>query len=327
MVPAGRVWIWLVIAAGGLGGAAMALFWPFLMSWVSGSYEGLALNRRLGRYNGSWSSGGVVGPLVGAWLVEQGPLWPMVAAVVCFVASFLLLGLARKTQRCGMRNAECGIDPLPYSAIRNPQSAIRRLDPGRQTRGLSLDVQDRPVLCLGLVCDCPVAVRSVIHRSWLHRVAVRRVPDDGCPVQLPGIDRRGPLGVLAFPCGAAVRGAGDGPAGPAAGHLRPGPERAAPLSRGPRRGLRIRLQLPPVLRRRRQPQTLRANGHPRDRDLAWVSPPAHGPAAIWPNTSAPTPRTGSPSPSSPSVLSARSRSTSHPRCESPLAAKPRPPPA
>ena len=36
-----RVWIWLVIAAGGLGGAAMALFWPFLMSWVSGSCEGL----------------------------------------------------------------------------------------------------------------------------------------------------------------------------------------------------------------------------------------------------------------------------------------------
>jgi MFS family permease len=91
-----RIWIWLVIAAGGLGGAAMALFWPFLMSWVSGSYEGLALNRRLGRYNGSWSSGGVVGPLVGAWLVEKGPLWPMLAAIVCFAASFLLLGLARR---------------------------------------------------------------------------------------------------------------------------------------------------------------------------------------------------------------------------------------
>jgi len=86
----------MIIAAGGLGGAAMALFWPFLMSWVSGSCEGLALNRRLGRYNGSWSSGGVVGPLVGAWLVEKGPLWPMVAAVLCFAAAFLLLGLARR---------------------------------------------------------------------------------------------------------------------------------------------------------------------------------------------------------------------------------------
>ena len=91
-----RVWIWMIIAAGGLGGAAMALFWPFLMSWVSGSYEGLELNRRLGRYNGSWSSGGVVGPLVGAWLVERGPLWPMLAAILCFMVSFLLLGLARR---------------------------------------------------------------------------------------------------------------------------------------------------------------------------------------------------------------------------------------
>jgi MFS family permease len=95
-VTGGRLWIWMMIAAGGLGGAAMALFWPFLMSWVSGNCEGLALNRRLGRYNGSWSSGGVVGPIFGAWLVEHGPLWPMLAAVACFVASFLLLGLARR---------------------------------------------------------------------------------------------------------------------------------------------------------------------------------------------------------------------------------------
>ncbi len=89
-----RVWVWLTIAAGGLGGAAMALFWPFLMSWVSASYEGLDLNRRLGRYNGSWSGGAVIGPLIGAWLVERGTLWPMLAAVLCFLTSFLLLGLA-----------------------------------------------------------------------------------------------------------------------------------------------------------------------------------------------------------------------------------------
>ena len=91
-----RTWLWLIITAGGLSGAAMALFWPFLMSWVSGSYEGLELNRRLGRYNGSWSSGGVAGPLVGAWLVEKGPLWPMLAAVLCFGVAFLLLSLARR---------------------------------------------------------------------------------------------------------------------------------------------------------------------------------------------------------------------------------------
>jgi len=89
-------WIWVMIVAGGLGGAAMALFWPFLMSWVSARYEGIELNRRLGRYNGSWSSGGVIGPLVGAWLAGKDPLWPMLAAVACFVVSFFLLGLARR---------------------------------------------------------------------------------------------------------------------------------------------------------------------------------------------------------------------------------------
>jgi MFS family permease len=124
-----RVWIWLVIAAGGLGGSAMALFWPFLMSWVSGTYEGVRLNRRLGRYNGSWSGGAIIGPLVGAWLVEHGPVWPMLGAVLCFVASFLLLGLARST-RAVVGPPPCGCPdptgqargPAPTeSAIRNPQ--------------------------------------------------------------------------------------------------------------------------------------------------------------------------------------------------------------
>jgi MFS family permease len=92
----GLAWVWMMIAAGGLGGAAMALFWPFLMSWVSGTREGVALNRRLGRYNGSWSSGGVVGPLIGAWLAGKNPLWPMAASAGCFVVTFVLLGLARR---------------------------------------------------------------------------------------------------------------------------------------------------------------------------------------------------------------------------------------
>jgi len=87
--------IWLVITAGGLGGAAMALYWPYLMSWVSARYEGVALNRRFGRYNGSWSGGAVVGPLIGARLVEIGIVWPMTASVVCFVVVFVLLVVAR----------------------------------------------------------------------------------------------------------------------------------------------------------------------------------------------------------------------------------------
>jgi MFS family permease len=47
------VMIWTVIAAGTVAGAAMSLFWPFLMSWVSEDFEGPTLNRRLGTYNGA----------------------------------------------------------------------------------------------------------------------------------------------------------------------------------------------------------------------------------------------------------------------------------
>jgi MFS family permease len=92
---ASLVWIWAIIAGGGVGGAAMALYWPFLMSWVSARFEGVALNRRFGRYNGSWSGGAVVGPLIGAWLVGIDPQWPMVAAIGAFALAFVMLCLAR----------------------------------------------------------------------------------------------------------------------------------------------------------------------------------------------------------------------------------------
>ncbi len=91
----GLLWIWLMIVAGGVSGASMALYWPFLMSWVSARYEGKELNRRFGRYNGSWSGGGVIGPFVGARLVEIDVFWPMVTSVGCFMLVFFLLGLAR----------------------------------------------------------------------------------------------------------------------------------------------------------------------------------------------------------------------------------------
>lgn len=91
----GLLWIWLMIAAGGVSGASMALYWPFLMSWVSARYEGMELNRRFGRYNGAWSGGGVVGPFIGARLAEVDVFWPMVTSMGCFVVVFFLLGRAR----------------------------------------------------------------------------------------------------------------------------------------------------------------------------------------------------------------------------------------
>ena len=86
--------IWTMIAAGTVAGAAMSLFWPFLMTWVSADYEGAVLNRRLGTYNGMWSSAVIIGPLIGGVLVEMNTLGPIVVAVVCLAVCYVLLCLA-----------------------------------------------------------------------------------------------------------------------------------------------------------------------------------------------------------------------------------------
>ncbi len=86
--------IWSLIAAGTLAGAAMSLFWPFLMSWVSADYEGPILNRRLGTYNGMWSAAAIIGPLIGGALVDMSTLGPITAGAVCLAVCFVLLCLA-----------------------------------------------------------------------------------------------------------------------------------------------------------------------------------------------------------------------------------------
>jgi len=86
--------IWTMIAAGTAAGAAMSLFWPFLMSWVSADYEGAILNRRLGTYNGMWSAAAIIGPLLGGVLVDMNTLGPIVVGVVCLTICLVLLYFA-----------------------------------------------------------------------------------------------------------------------------------------------------------------------------------------------------------------------------------------
>ena len=87
--------IWMMIGAGTLAGAAMSLFWPFLMTWVSADYEGAILNRRLGAYNGMWSSAAIVGPVMGGALVDMNTLGPIAAGITSLAICFVLLCLAR----------------------------------------------------------------------------------------------------------------------------------------------------------------------------------------------------------------------------------------
>ncbi len=86
--------IWAAIAACAVAGAAMALYWPFLMSWVSEDIEGHALNRRLGTYNGSWSGATIIGPLIGGFLVDVGTPVPIVFVIVSIVICFICLNIA-----------------------------------------------------------------------------------------------------------------------------------------------------------------------------------------------------------------------------------------
>ena len=88
MCPFQPILLMFVMAA--LSGVSMSFFWPFLMGWLSTGHEGKQLNRQLGIFNVSWSSGGVISPLFGGLLVERGSFEPLLAAtgglVLCFVA-------------------------------------------------------------------------------------------------------------------------------------------------------------------------------------------------------------------------------------------------
>jgi len=86
--------IWTMIGSGVLAGAAMSLFWPFLMAWVSSDYEGKNLNRRLGTYNGMWSAAALLGPLMSGALVDNNTLNPIAVSVATLAVCFVLLSVA-----------------------------------------------------------------------------------------------------------------------------------------------------------------------------------------------------------------------------------------
>ncbi len=88
------VLIWVIIAVGTLAGAALSLYWPFLMSWVSEDLEGAALNRRLGTYNCTWSGASIIGPLLAGVLVEASTPFPVIFAAACLIFCFLFISQA-----------------------------------------------------------------------------------------------------------------------------------------------------------------------------------------------------------------------------------------
>lgn len=92
--------IWIIIAAGTIAGGALAFFWPNLMGWAARGFAARDLNRRLGYYNVSWSSAVVVGPILGARLVETSLLTPVLIPCALLMLCLVVL-LPLKEQASG----------------------------------------------------------------------------------------------------------------------------------------------------------------------------------------------------------------------------------
>lgn len=75
----------------GLFGLSVSFFWPPLMGWLSVNKEGNTLNRAIGRFNISWSSGTVIGPILGGRLSEMDPGLPLRFGLLVFLGTALLL--------------------------------------------------------------------------------------------------------------------------------------------------------------------------------------------------------------------------------------------
>jgi len=119
----GPLLIWTMIAACTLTGAAMSLFWPFLITWVSADYEGAILNRRLGTYNGMWSAAAIIGPLIGGVLVDMNTLGPIVVGVAFLAVCFVLLCLAHD----GSAGTAASVRPVAAADICLDRGQLLRL--------------------------------------------------------------------------------------------------------------------------------------------------------------------------------------------------------
>ncbi len=76
--------LWIFISYS-LFGFTTALFWPTLEGWLSEGYEGASLNKRVGRFNLSWSFALVLSPYIAGILVEKNLELPLLTAIVIYI--------------------------------------------------------------------------------------------------------------------------------------------------------------------------------------------------------------------------------------------------
>jgi predicted MFS family arabinose efflux permease len=106
----------------GLFGLGMSLFWPRIMGWLSWGVEGKDLGTTMGKFNSSWSFGGILAPYIGGLLVEADPRLPFAGAFILLIATGLLMPIGsrlypnfKKRQTQGEPDRE-GADPAASTA-------------------------------------------------------------------------------------------------------------------------------------------------------------------------------------------------------------------
>lgn len=71
-----------------LFGFVTALFWPPLEGWLSEGYEGSALNKRVGRFNLSWSAALTLSPYIAGVLIEKSLTLPLIVTIGVYILLF-----------------------------------------------------------------------------------------------------------------------------------------------------------------------------------------------------------------------------------------------
>jgi len=115
--------LFLTCVFGVVMGVSGSLFWPPLAGWLSSELEGADLGKVMSRFNLAWSTGAIIGPLLGGWLSERAAALPVYSAsVLSLLTAVLIAGAAVALPR---------VRGDPYTAIGNgaPHAAV-----GRATR-------------------------------------------------------------------------------------------------------------------------------------------------------------------------------------------------
>ena len=114
----------VTLAFHGLFGIATALFWPRVGGWVSRGKEGADLSRNMGRFNLSWSAGGIIAPLAGGILLTADVRLPFLVTTGLLILLFVLALLTLGHEPVVSREAS-GSDTL--AAVKTPLRLPARL--------------------------------------------------------------------------------------------------------------------------------------------------------------------------------------------------------